>query len=533
MKRIFLAALALVCIVATVLTFGVISYAAEPDDTVVDGETTFYKYEAENGVLGGQAQNGGTNVGWLGGGGNGTVTITVTSDKAGLATIYVAYASEHTRSMAVTVNGKTKEFASLKTGSWSNFTEMSFTAELIKGENTIVIGGVGTGDAPNVDYILVSEVLELSDDPDAAIPNESLDTTLSPGDRDYVFYAQTRTNRLDSSKKDVRIVCVADQEWLSAAENFVATFTFSDGTTPITLKSVGIKTVFKAITAFGTEGKTETYTAAEGAVIFGWVITDVPADYANVMVNAPKATVSTDADAIPDSIVDVDYKTPVLVKDDINVETDGIYNRVETDINGKVGGMDHDGSRATYILSGNYEGIYKITVYYTDMDGRWIHVAVNGTEYSLKISDTTSDWNNIDTKKSFSFYVEMKKGANVVTFSRKNGAGPNLVDFDLERVSDLKEPAKAIVGSETPEGYTVEFENGARIDGTRFSFMDGADQKTHIFIDGMAAGEYMAKVYFCAGDDGRAITLGVNGEDATAHRVYSTGNNSWSDYSKV
>ena len=530
MKRIVLVAFVLVCLVATVLTLGVASHAAGAQDTVVRDETVFYKYNAIDGELaGGARSDDGKTVGWLGGGGNGTVTITVTSDKAGLATIYVAYASEQTRSMAVTVNDTTKEFGSLKTGSWSNFTEMSFTAELKEGNNTVVIGGVGTGDAPNVDYILVSEVIELSDDPDAAIPNDSLDSTLSPGDRDYVFYAQTRANRQNAEKKDVRIICVAKQSWLNEIPNFVATFTFTDGTTPKELNSVGLKNVFKSITAYGTNGNVETYTAAEGAVIFGWIITEVPEAYADIVKNTPKATVVTDAEAEPDVKPGVDYETLVTEKTDINVCQDGILYKASND-GDKVGSMQSgNGGKATYILTGNYDGVYQLTVSYIDCEGRWLHISVNGTVYSQKMTAPFStDWNNTkDTEnvKKITLTVEMKKGVNVITFSAIKDWAPNLVDFDLTRIGDVTDPVKTIVASANPVGYSVSFEGKGKVDGTRFGYMDGVGDKTQITVDGLSAGKYLAKVYYCSQDNGRAIELSVNGAEASFHRVYKTG--SW------
>lgn len=524
MKRIVLVAFVLVCLVATVLTLGVASHAAAtPYTTVVEDGTTYYKYEAENGVLGGQAQNGGTNVGWLGGGDNGTVTITVTSDKAGLATIYVAYATFENRSMAVTVNGTTKEFSSLNNGSWSEFAEVSFTAELVEGENTVVIGGVGTGNAPNVDYILVSEVIELSDDPDAAIPNDALDSTLTPGDRDYVFYAQTRTNRQNAANTDVRIICVAKQSWLDSIPNFVATFTFTDGTTPVELKSVGLDTVFKSITAYGTDGNVETYTAAEGAVIFGWIITEVPEAYANVVTNTPKATVVTDAGVEPDVKPGVDYETSVQSNTTINVETDGVYKSVETDINGKVGGFDNETSKATYILSGNYEGYYDMKISYTDMNGRRLGVLVNGVAHVVKVEDTTSSWDDVNTAKSMTITVKMKKGVNVISFMRTDDFGFNLVDFDLTKNTTYTLGDAIEVGV---EAYTSI--DGAAIEncthGTKkvgwLGVDNGVNRTITYTVDIPADGKYYVSLgYLYGGDPNRKFSFSVDGGEGSAVRI--------------
>lgn len=374
-----------------------------------------------------------------------------------------------------------------------------------------------------------------ADAPDATVPSDALDSTLTPGDKNYVFYAQTRTNRQNAANTDVRIICVAKQSWLDSIPNFVATFTFTDGTTPVELKSVGLDNVFKSITAYGTDGNVETYTAAEGAVIFGWIITEVPEAYADVATNVPTASVVTDPAVEPDVKPGVDYETPVLSKTDINVCQDGILYNASNDGN-KVGSMNSgNGSKATYILSGNYEGIYDITVYYTDCEGRWLHATVNGMEYSQKITETTDSWDDVSNSnvKSYTFSVEMKKGVNVITFAANNGWAPNLVDFDLTRVADITDPVKTFVTydveTENPEdyGYQIVFENGAKVDGVRFAFMDRADQKTNLIFSDLSAGKYLAKVYFCSGDDGRAITLSVNGSTPVPHRVYSTG--SWDD----
>ena len=81
-------------------------------------------------------------------------------------------------------------------------------------------------------FILVLSAFSMtslaSDTDSSAVVSEEL--TLPDG-QDYQFYAQTRTNRLNTAKTDVRIICVATQDWIWEIPNFVASFTFTDGTT--------------------------------------------------------------------------------------------------------------------------------------------------------------------------------------------------------------------------------------------------------------------------------------------------------------
>ena len=380
-------------------------------------------------------------------------------------------------------------------------------------------------------------------DADTTVPKEEIESTLAlPDGSDYIFYAQTRTNRVDQNKKDVRILCVVDEAWLDSVYHFVTTLTFTDGTNTKTLKSVGIKNVFKSITAYGANGETEIYTAAEGTVIFGWVITDVPAEYADVTNNPPKASVATEAGSTADSIMGEDYDTPVTVKDDINVETDGIYHLVETDMNGKVGGFDHDGSKATFILSGNYEGIYEMKVWYSSMDHRWFNVTVNGgVTQSFRVVETTDFWDfndqyTRDDAKYYTIQVELKKGANVITFAKGDGYGINLVDFDLERIAAL--PTGTPVEVLAPEN--ADAENWTFEGGVAFETLDnGAGRKLGWLLEeniatytytAPKAGKYLVAVYYLNNDDTwdypRMMDITVNGE-STVMQVVKT--NSWGD----
>lgn len=352
------------------------------------------------------------------------------------------------------------------------------------------------------------------------VPKDEIESTLSvPAGSQYVFYAQTRTNRLDAAKKDVRILCVADEAWIESIPTLVATITFTDGETPVTLKSIGLNTVFKSITAYGTDGNVETFAAAEGAVIFGFIVTEVPEAYADVATNAPTVTVVTEEGTEPDSVIGDDYETPVLVMDDINVETDGIYKDVDTEINGKVGGIDHSTSKATYILSGNYEGFYDMTISYTDMDGRRLAVVVNGVVYIAEVTDKTSDWNDISYAKTMTITVKMKKGANVISFMRTDGYAPNLVDFDLNKNTEYVEGDSVAVDIEAYESI-----NGARIEnctyGTPKVGWIGTDMTITYAVEIPADGKYLVSLGYLFGDDGnRKFAFIVDDETTIPVRI--------------
>ena len=110
------------------------------------------------------------------------------------------------------------------------------------------------------------------------VSNVKVKSTLAAPEGDYTFYYQTRTNADDETLVDYRIICVANTEWAVAQPGISVSISFTDGeTTKTTVQSDD--TVYKAVTATG-DGYTDVYTAADGSVIFGWVITGVPADFA-------------------------------------------------------------------------------------------------------------------------------------------------------------------------------------------------------------------------------------------------------------
>ena len=91
----------------------------------------------------------------------------------------------------------------------------------------------------------------------------------------YDLYYQTRTNADDPSLTDYRIVIVADLDWLNTLSTMESVVTFSaEGLDDVSLTDTPT-TVYSRLIAPGT-----VYTAADGTVIFGWIVTGVPADYA-------------------------------------------------------------------------------------------------------------------------------------------------------------------------------------------------------------------------------------------------------------
>ncbi len=114
--------------------------------------------------------------------------------------------------------------------------------------------------------------------------------TLIPEEKGYSFYFQVRDGK--NNTKDVRIICVATEAWLAATPScdIKLTFTKNDGSHSQSC-TVTPDTVYRTVNA--TSGNvTDVYGAADGSIIFGWVITDVPIEYA-----------STSGDYIPKAVI--------------------------------------------------------------------------------------------------------------------------------------------------------------------------------------------------------------------------------------
>lgn len=120
-----------------------------------------FMVEAEAGALAGSAKISNTNdasnkqyIGDVGGDGNGTVTITMNSDRARTVSMQIYYATSETRNLQVTANGTTVT-DSCAGSSWTkaNGAPSIVEVKLNAGVNTIVLGGANGAVAPNIDYV--------------------------------------------------------------------------------------------------------------------------------------------------------------------------------------------------------------------------------------------------------------------------------------------------------------------------------------------------------------------------------------------
>ena len=133
--------------------------------------------------------------------------------------------------------------------------------------------------------------------------------------KNYMTYAQTRTGSVGGTK-DVRILCVANEEWIKTLSTFAASFIFTDGKETINTKSVAFDAIYKTITATDSNGTVDTYIAGEGATIFGWIITGVPDAYADIVNTPPQVILHTEENFVPDITPgegDSDPEEPLVV----------------------------------------------------------------------------------------------------------------------------------------------------------------------------------------------------------------------------
>lgn len=132
-------------------------------------------------------------------------------------------------------------------------------------------------------YDFVAETSERTKIEECTISGKTILSELSaPTEGDYAFYYQTRAG--ENGTTDYRIICVANTDWVMEQTAINVKMTFTDGTTEKSITEAA-STVYTSVKANG-EGYTDLYTAAEGTVIFGWVVTGVPAEYA---ANTPTA----------------------------------------------------------------------------------------------------------------------------------------------------------------------------------------------------------------------------------------------------
>ena len=127
-----------------------------------DGEPAG-KNEMENGTFAGGAASvdaagcsNGKYVGNVGGGNPGTVSFNVNSKNAGIATLYVYYATAEARNLGVSVNGTTYTVNCPSTGDWGTVgAPVELAVNVRAGGNTIQFTGTNGDYAPNLDYFII------------------------------------------------------------------------------------------------------------------------------------------------------------------------------------------------------------------------------------------------------------------------------------------------------------------------------------------------------------------------------------------
>ncbi len=103
------------------------------------------------------------------------------------------------------------------------------------------------------------------------------ETVTLEANKDYKFFLQTRPSA-EAGKVDVRVICVGKESFLTQKEDtgYHAKITLTAGGETKTLIDTP-RVIFKSVAATTTSSAT-IYSADDGLLIFGWVITGVPAD---------------------------------------------------------------------------------------------------------------------------------------------------------------------------------------------------------------------------------------------------------------
>ncbi|KAG9077685.1 hypothetical protein FRC06_008766 [Ceratobasidium sp. 370] len=124
-------------------------------------------YEAENGVMSGAARpvscwrcSRGSAVGWIGGTGNGSLTLdNITSDSDVRTTIRIQAPNGdfNPRNTVVTINGVSQVIPFLHSNSGNDPGTVALNVDLKRGNNTITFSGYGGEDGADIDAIVVSE----------------------------------------------------------------------------------------------------------------------------------------------------------------------------------------------------------------------------------------------------------------------------------------------------------------------------------------------------------------------------------------
>ena len=149
--------------VAVLITKRTVDTTVEGAEDANDPNFTYYEAEAKANKLSGNANlqssafcSGGQKVGYVGQGSGNTLTVNgVTVEKAGTYTLRLWYCTAETRSVTVTVNGKSYTMSGLNSGSWTLPAMAEIEIELAAGENSITFSNPSAF-APDLDRIAIS-----------------------------------------------------------------------------------------------------------------------------------------------------------------------------------------------------------------------------------------------------------------------------------------------------------------------------------------------------------------------------------------
>jgi len=145
--------------------------------------------------------------------------------------------------------------------------ENTVTFEILDYKNSDASLNNKTGFA--IDYFRLGDPIDESTLSSTVVMNQlSIDES-----KEFNACYQTRINADDNTKIDIRTVMIVPEADIADKDSIIATITFSDGTV---LENHTVSKVYTAIDA-AIEDLTDTYTAPEGYVIFGVVVTGAPA----------------------------------------------------------------------------------------------------------------------------------------------------------------------------------------------------------------------------------------------------------------
>lgn len=145
----------------------------------------------------------------------------------------------------------------------------------VTGSDTVPIVN---GTVKNVTYNAPAYAPYVVDDNGKADIQGCKTTTVLDTPETVDFYYQTREGA--NGAKDYRVICVANRAWAEQQTSISINVEFRNATSTVT-GTLTATTVYETVTATA-NGHTDYYEAADDAVVFGWVITGVPADYSPI-----------------------------------------------------------------------------------------------------------------------------------------------------------------------------------------------------------------------------------------------------------